>query len=67
MGEDTERLDRAMVDDFGLWFYLPSQRNEDGAAQGAGGGYCWIERGRRFRDSTWPRQEPAFFAPGARC
>lgn len=56
-----------MVNDVGLWFYLRSEENRDDAIGGAGGGYCWIEQGRRFTNEAWPMEEPAFFAAGARC
>jgi hypothetical protein len=61
------RSDRAMVDDYGLWFWRQSEPNHDGAVQNANGNYCYVERGNRFHLGTWPNKDPGFFSATSPC
>jgi len=57
--------DRAMVNDFGLWWYRSSEPNYDGSV--GSGNYCYARRGQRFGLGTWPRDDAGLFVLGAKC
>jgi hypothetical protein len=41
-----------MVKDAGIWWWSPGQT--DSVSGAAGGGYCWVGRGSRWKPGTWP-------------